>query len=177
MDILNDVTKKSWSRKDVTHYQRILYRGEVKRSAFSKALSVINKVLILGVLMFGNIVIVFELFPLIIIADELFTSFFLITFGVLFGLFSDMIVYHLEKVSRAYYILVAALSPVVLLSTYAIARFGIDFWPDLFDLALPPVGPWFIAITYTVSFFLPFFYQVYRRHRAEQYFLKFGSRV
>lgn len=177
MDILTDVTKKSWSRKDITHYQRILYRGEVKRSTFSRVMSAVNRVLILAILLFGNLVIVFELFPLIIIADELFTSFFLITFGVLFGLFSDMIIYHLERVSRTYYVIVGALSPVVLLSTYVVARAGLDFWPGLFELAPPPVGPWFIAITYTVSFFLPFFYQVYRRYRAEQYFAKFGTRV
>src|SRR3989344_5411266 len=54
MDILTKITEKNWPKKELEQYQRILYRGEVNRTPFSRFLHSLNYLLILPVLILGN---------------------------------------------------------------------------------------------------------------------------
>ena len=164
MDVLRDVTKKEWSKREIEHYQRILYRGEVKKSKFSQVVHAINYVLILGVLILGNLALAFVLLPLFVIADELFTSFFLIMFGIMFGLFSDTIIYHIDQPSDKYYAVVAGFLPLIIIGTFLIASFGGNFWASVLQLPQGIHNPVFVSVVYSVSYALPFFYHVYKRY-------------
>ena len=164
MDILTKITEKNWPKKELEQYQRILYRGEVNRTPFSRFLHSLNYLLILTVLILGNGAIAFILLPIFIITDELLAAFFLMFLGILYGIFSDTIIYHIDGASDNYYAIIAGFLPVVLIGIFTLAALASNLWAGLLQLPQGMHNPLTIAAVYSASYLLPFFYHVYKRY-------------
>lgn len=162
MNFLETLQKKNWSKKDKEHFARMLYRGESKKSFMSRFLYAVNYWLILFIILIGNVVLSFVLVPLFIIADELTLSFFLIVLGLAFGLFTDLIIYHIENVREQYYAMIIGFLPILVMANVFIVTMGSNLWAGIMNIPSGIHSPVFVSLLYGISYMLPFFYRLYK---------------
>ncbi|MBD3319255.1 hypothetical protein GF342_05085 [Candidatus Woesearchaeota archaeon] len=162
MDIYQEVLRKKIRPRDRDKALRALYKSEAHITAQSKFWHALNYWLTLFAILIGNVFLGIVLVPLFVIADELTVIFFLVILGFAFGMFCDVIVYHMERVKDEYYALIAGLLPFLLLANFFVVTIGSNFWAAVLQRPAGIHNPLLVSLIYTVSFMLPFIYHLYK---------------
>ncbi len=138
----------------------MLYRGEQKKSFSSRLLYGLNYWLVLFILLLGNVVLSFTLIPIFVIADELSLAFFLVILGLAFGLFTDIIIYHIEKVKDNFYAVIIGFLPLLVLANFFVVTVGSNLWAAVLNLPQGIHSPIFVCVLYVLAYMVPFFYHM-----------------
>ncbi|MBI1969907.1 hypothetical protein HYS48_04395 [Candidatus Woesearchaeota archaeon] len=161
--------EKGWSRAEAERTQQLLFSPEKqeKHIAFKQETNKIVYWSVILILVILNLLIIFVLLPILILADPTFVEVIVIFLGLIFGWIYNLLISDIEHIEARHHIVAAMFIPAVaILNIFIVVAVANGFSSKL-NIPIQQ-HPIILSITYVTAFLLPYLITLIKEELARK---------
>ena len=149
------LVEKGWPTSDIRDTLRIIDNAQQKKTAGIRFLDKSVYWVVLLVAIIGNLIISIVLIPFFLVLKEYLLYLIIITLGITFGLFFNLLINNIEGLSKTHHVIVGLFIPVFALVNMFYITGTANYLQTLIQIDNIQ-QPWLIGVVYALAFISPY---------------------